>query len=60
MRTFGFANVLLGISVIVTGCEKHLTPQQAEVLLAKAYSNPGQWAEFTCRKASAIGSTSAR
>jgi hypothetical protein len=25
MRTFGFANVLLGISVIVTGCEKHLT-----------------------------------
>ena len=50
MRTFGFASVLLGICVIVSGCEKHLTPQQAEVLLTKTYSSPLSTAHFTCQE----------
>jgi len=50
MRIFGFVSVLFGVSLIVTGCQKHLTPQQAEPLLAKYSSSPVRTHHFTCQE----------
>jgi hypothetical protein len=47
MRFLGFGSLLLGVSVIVSACDRKPTPQEAELLLAKVYKNASQ--SFTCQ-----------
>ena len=50
MRRSAFGALVLGVSVAVAGCaEEELTPQQAEVALAKSYSNQFSTAHFSCK-----------
>jgi hypothetical protein len=59
MRILGPSGVLLGLFVIVGGCERKLTPKEAEQLLEESYSTPypTSIAHFKCQEGSAIGSS---
>jgi hypothetical protein len=48
MRFLGFGSLLLGVSVIVSACDRKPTPQEAELLLAKAYKHAS--VSFNCQE----------
>jgi hypothetical protein len=48
MRFLGFGSLLLGVSAIVSACDRKPTPQEAELLLAKAYKHAS--VSFNCQE----------
>ena len=50
MRTIALVSVLVAGAIAVTGCDKKVTPKEAEHLLAQTYSNRTATAHFSCRQ----------